>query len=113
MILIDYNHFLDTLFMVFEMTFSDDYLKKWVMHFMNSCCRDLIHQPLNQMHASTSENVVKLVSEVCKRDKLKAAWLQSPYFYQDLEKLYGLHVISTQEWKTQLQVVYHPLLSDS
>lgn len=68
---------------------------------------------MNTMHASNSDNIIKLVIEVCKREKLKAAWLQSPYFYQDLEKLFGLHLISTQEWKKQLEVIYHPLLSDT
>ena len=40
--MIEYTNFMDTLFKIFEMTFSDDYLKKWVMHFMYACCRDLI-----------------------------------------------------------------------
>ena len=41
------------------------------------------------------------------------AWLMSPYFIQDLELIYSLHLMTTQEWKNLLSVVYHPLLNKS
>jgi len=58
-------------------------------------------------------NYLSVVYEMVSRDKFKAAWLQSPYFCTDLELLYSLHLLTTQEWKDHLKVVYHPLLSTS
>ena len=52
-----------------------------------------------------------IVHEVLKRERFKSAWLQSPYFYGDLERLYSLHLPTSEEWKTHLKVVYHPLLN--
>lgn len=56
---------------------------------------------------------MQLIIELLQRDKIKAAWLVSPFFFQDLEKLYALHLPTNSEWAKFLQVVYHPLLSNT
>jgi len=33
--------------------------------------------------------------------------------HADLENLYSLHLMTTEEWKDHLKVIYHPLLSNS
>lgn len=52
-----------------------------------------------------------IIHEILKRDRFKSAWLQSPYFFGDLELLYSLHLPTSEEWKTHLKVIYHPLLT--
>ena len=37
---------------------------------------------------------LNIVLEVLKRERFKAAWLQSPYFFGDLEQLYSLHLLT-------------------
>ena len=51
-----------------------------------------------------------IVHEILMRERFKAAWLQSPYFFSNLEQLYSLHLLTEEEWKVHLKVVYHPLL---
>lgn len=41
-ILIDKKPFIDTILKVFLLAFPDNYLKRWVMHFMTSTCREII-----------------------------------------------------------------------
>ena len=51
-----------------------------------------------------------LIEEILRRERFKAAWLQSPLFFEDLEIIYSLSLITKTEWQEQLEVLYHPLL---
>lgn len=33
---------IDVAFKTFDLSFNDDYLKKWVMHIMQSCCKKFL-----------------------------------------------------------------------
>lgn len=112
-VLIDRQGFIDVLFKIFSLSFTDEYLKKWTMHLMHACSREVLLQPLSTLNVSCIDNFLKLIIHILARDRFKAAWLASPYFYQDLEKLYSMHLPSTQEWKKILQVLYHPLLKET
>ena len=58
-------------------------------------------------------NFLNAACEIVSRGAFRAAWLKSPHFFSDLELMYSLHLLTTQEWKTHLKVVHHPLLTKS
>ena len=102
----------DVVFRVYLLSFDDEYLKKWTAKLMKSCCKKLLQQPMTSTTNSfTYMGYLTIVHEILKRDRFKSAWLQSPYFFGDLERLYSLHLPTFEEWKTHLKVVYHPLLN--
>ena len=98
-------------FKVFNIMFSDEYLSRWVALLVQACCKRLVQKPLTSHHAY--ENYVGVILLILARPRYKAAWLDSPYFYTDLEMLYSLHLLTTQEWRDYLKVLYHPLLNTS
>jgi len=94
---------------VFELCFSDEFLQKWVAHVMQSCSRQMVMQPV--FRSFSYSNYIGVVIELLARPRFRAAWLNSPHFCSDLERLYSLPLLTTQEWRDYLKVTYHPLLT--
>ena len=44
-------------------------------------------------------NYVGVAIQILARPRFKAAWLNSAHFFADLELLYSLHLMTTQEWR--------------
>ena len=78
---------------------------------MEICCRKLVTQTMT--NSFTYMNYLTVACEIVSRDAFRAAWLQSPHFYSDIELMYSLHLLTTQEWKAHLKVIHHPLLNKS
>ena len=75
----------DVVFQIYLLSFSDEFLKKWTINLMHSCCKKLIQQPMmSTINSFTYLGYLTIVHEVLKRDRFKAAWLQSPHFFDDL-----------------------------
>ena len=102
---------IDVAYKVFDLCFNDDYITKWVTSLMTNLSVKIIQQPIDSSYDLS--NYLGVVLCILTRPRFKAAWLQSPYFFQDLELMYSLHLMSKDEWKDLLSVVYHPLLSKS
>ncbi len=105
------NDLVEVTYKVFDISFNDEYLAKWVMHLMHNVCRKIVKHPLSSNYSLI--NHLGVVVHILQRPRFMTAWLMSPYFYQDLELIYSLHLMTTQEWKNLLNVVYHPLLNKS
>ena len=84
---------------------------------MQSVCRKLMEQRLEKTKMfeqdipnQTQDSLFQIIEQILQRERFKAAWLQSPYLFEDLEMIYSLHLITKTEWQEQLEVLYHPLL---
>ena len=100
---------LEAVFHMYSLSFNDEFIKKFVSNLVHCCGKKLIQQGMRSDFESSI--YLAVIYEICSRDRFKAAWLQSPYFCQDLEMMYSLHLLTTEEWQKHLKVIYHPLLS--
>ena len=56
------------------------------------------------------ETFGKVIFSLLHHDRIRAAWLQSPYLFDDLEMIYSCHMLSQEEWKKTIPGLYHPLI---
>ena len=63
----------ELVFHLYSLCFNDEFLKKFVVTLIHSCCKKLMQQAMT--FGFSAMNYLSVVYEMVSRDKFKAAWL--------------------------------------
>ena len=91
----------ETIINLIDLSVSNEQIKLLIKDLMQILARKLLQQKPEKFQERNDKdiNCFKLIEKILKNERFKAAWLQSPYLFEDLEMIYGLHLLTKSEWQ--------------